>query len=78
MPRRPRRCGIIPWLQNPPGKVSAMPLNSPTDRTLLSVVTRYEQEVMGPRLSDRQLTRIAEAVKRLLFDEIHSAKAAAR
>ncbi|MCI0888605.1 MAG: hypothetical protein J4N28_03175 [Chloroflexi bacterium] len=55
-----------------------MALNSPTDRTLLSVVTRYEQEVMGPRLSDRQLTRIAEAVKRLLFDEIHSAKAAAR
>ena len=53
-----------------------MPLNSPTDRTLLSVVTRYEQEVMGRRLSDRQLTRIAEAVKRLLFDEIHSAKAA--
>lgn len=54
-----------------------MPLNSPTDRTLLSVVARYEQEVMGPRLTDRQLTRIAEAVKRLLFDEIHSAKAAA-
>ena len=54
-----------------------MALNSPTDRTLLSVVARYEQEVMGPRLSDRQLARIAEAVKRLVFDEIHSAKAAA-
>ncbi|MCH8847962.1 MAG: hypothetical protein IIC32_03190 [Chloroflexi bacterium] len=60
----------------PSRKVCTMPLNSPTDRTLLSVVTRYEQEVMGRRLSDRQLTRIAEAVKRLLFDEIHSAKAA--
>ena len=55
-----------------------MALNSPNDRTLLSVVARYEGEVMGPRLSDRQLTRIAEAVKRLVFDEIHSAKAAAR
>ncbi len=54
-----------------------MALNSPNDRTLFSVVARYEQEVMGPRLNDRQLTRIAEAVKRLVFDEIHSAKAAA-
>lgn len=54
-----------------------MALNSPTDRTLFSVVARYEQEVMGARLTDRQLTRIAEAVKRLVFDEIHSAKAAA-
>ena len=55
-----------------------MALNSPNDRTLLSVVARYEQEVMGRRLSDRQLARIAEAVKRLVFDEIHSAKAAAQ
>ncbi len=54
-----------------------MALDSPNDRTLFSVVARYEREVMGPRLTDRQLTRIAEAVKRLLFDEIHSAKAAA-
>ena len=69
--------GYHPVAPEPPGKVSAMPLNSPTDRTLFSVVARYEQEVMGPRLTDRQLTRIAEAVKRLLFDEIHSAKAAA-
>ena len=52
-----------------------MALTSPNDRTLFTVVVRYEQEVMGPRLTDRQLTRIAEAVKRLLFDEIHSAKA---
>ena len=54
-----------------------MALTSPNDRTLLTVVVRYEQEVMGRRLSDRQLTRIAEAVKRLVFDEIHSAKASA-
>ena len=60
----------------PTRKVFTMALNSPTDRTLFSVVGRYEQEVMGPRLTDRQLTRIAEAVKRFLFDEIHSAKAA--
>ena len=54
-----------------------MALNSPNDRTLLNAVTRYEQEIMGPRLSDRQLARIAEAVKRLVIDEIHSAKASA-
>ena len=54
-----------------------MALDSPNDRTLYSVVGRYEREVMGPRLTDRQITRITEARKRFVFDELHSAKAGA-
>ena len=51
-----------------------MALDSPNDRTLINVIAHYSREVMGPPLTDRQIARIAEAVKRLVFDEIHTQK----
>ena len=53
-----------------------MALTTPTDRALLNVVAAYEREFMGPKLTMNQLTRIAESMKRMMVDEIHSAKSA--
>ena len=52
-----------------------MALDSPNDRALINVIAHYDREVMGPPLTTRQIARIAEAVKRLVFDEIHTQKA---
>ena len=54
-----------------------MALDSPNDRALVNVIAHYGREVMGPPLTDRQTARIAESVKRLVFDEIHTQKARA-
>ncbi len=51
-----------------------MTLDSPNDRSLINVIAHYDREVMGPPLTARQIARIAEAVKRLVFDEIHTQK----
>ena len=47
-------------------------------RALINVVAAYEREIMGPKLTANQLTRIAETTKRMLLDEIHSAKSTGR
>ena len=52
-----------------------MALDSPNDRALINVIAHYDRAVMGPPLTARQIARIAEAVKRLVFDEIHTQKA---
>ena len=52
-----------------------MALNTPNDRTLINVIVAYEREIMGPKLTANQITRIAESAKRMLMDEIHSEKA---
>ena len=52
-----------------------MALDSPNDRALINVIAHYDREVMGPPLTARQIARIAEAIKRLVFDEIHTQKA---
>tara|TARA_Y100001936_G_C16094241_1_gene690219 strand:+ start:18122 stop:18286 length:165 start_codon:yes stop_codon:yes gene_type:complete len=51
-----------------------MALNTPTDRSLINVISAYEREIMGEKLTLAQINRIAESTKRLLLDEIHSAK----
>ena len=53
-----------------------MALTTPTDRTLLNVVSAYERELMGPKLTTNELTRIAETMKRMMMDEIQSTKSA--
>ncbi len=53
----------------------AMALTTPNDRTLVNIIAAYEREIMGPRLTVSQITRIAETAKRMLLDEIHSEKA---
>ncbi len=55
-----------------------MALNTTNDRALINVVAAYEREIMGPKLTANQLTRIAETTKRMLLDEIHSAKSTGR
>ena len=55
-----------------------MTLVTPNDKTLLNVVAHYDREIEGAPLSQNNLTRIAEAAKRLILDELHSAKAATR
>ncbi len=52
-----------------------MALNTPNDRTLLNVIAAYEREIMGAKLTTNQITRIAETMKRMMLDEIHSEKA---
>jgi hypothetical protein len=52
-----------------------MALDSPNDRALLNAVAHYEREIPGNALTLTQLTRVVEAVKRLINDELHSAKA---
>ena len=51
-----------------------MALITPTDRSLINVISAYEREIMGQKLTIAQINRIAESTKRLLLDEIHSAK----
>lgn len=53
-----------------------MALTTPTDRALVNVIAAYEREIMGPRLTANDLARIAESLKRMMLDEIHSAKSA--
>lgn len=53
-----------------------MALITPTDRALVNVIAAYEREIMGPRLTANDLSRIAESMKRMMLDEIHSAKSA--
>lgn len=53
-----------------------MALTTPNDRTLVNVIAVYEREIMGPKLTTNQITRIAEAAKRMMLDEIHSEKSA--
>jgi hypothetical protein len=55
-----------------------MTMVTPNDRTLINVVAHYDREIEGPPLSQNAINRIAEAAKRLLLDELHSAKEAAR
>ena len=54
-----------------------MALTTPNDRMLVNVIATYEREVMGPRLTSNQVTRIAESIKRMMMDEIHSEKSSA-
>ena len=51
-----------------------MALITPTDRSLINVISAYEREIMGQKLTIAQINRIAESTKRLLLAEIHSAK----
>ena len=53
-----------------------MALTTPTDRALVNVIAAYEREIMRPRLTANDLTRIAESLTRMMLDEIHSAKSA--
>ena len=53
-----------------------MALTTPNDRTLLNVIVAYERELIGPKLTTNELTRIAESMKRMMMDEIQSAKSA--
>ena len=77
---RRRRAGRLDDIRAPelelPHEVLAMALNTPTDRALVNVIAAYEREIMGARLSANDLTRIAESIKRMMLDEIHSAKSA--
>jgi hypothetical protein len=52
-----------------------MALDTPNDRILLNAVSHYEREIPGRLLTAAQLGRVAEAAKRMILDEIHSAKA---
>ena len=51
-----------------------MALNTPNDRTLINVIAAYERELMGPKLTTNELARIAETMKRMMLDELQSAK----
>jgi hypothetical protein len=55
-------------------KELVMALLSPNDRNLLNVIAHFEREISGKPLTLPQLTRIAEAVKRSILDELHSMK----
>ena len=52
-----------------------MALNTPNDRALMNAIGHYDGEIPGRPLTSVQLTRITEAAKRFIVDEIHSAKA---
>jgi hypothetical protein len=52
-----------------------MALDAPNDRILLNAVSHYEREIPGRLLTSAQLARVAETAKRMILDEIHSAKA---
>jgi len=51
-----------------------MALDAPNDRILLNAISHYERELPGRLLTATQLARVAEAAKRMILDEIHSAK----
>lgn len=53
-----------------------MAITTPNDRALLNVIAAYERELMGPKLTMTQLTRITESMKRMMLDELQSAKSA--
>lgn len=77
MAQLPSRAAPLRYhLIHSPQRFLAMALITPTDRTLVNVIAAYEREIMGPRLSANDLTRIAESIKRMMLDEIHSAKSA--
>jgi hypothetical protein len=52
-----------------------MALDTPNDRALFNVVAHYDREIPGRELTIAQLTRVVETAKRLVIDELHSAKA---
>lgn len=52
-----------------------MALDTPNDRALFNAIAHYERELPGRELTITQLTRVVEAAKRLVIDELHSAKA---
>ena len=52
-----------------------MALDTPNDRALFNAVAHYERELPGRQLTVAQLTRVVETAKRLVIDELHSAKA---
>jgi hypothetical protein len=52
-----------------------MALDTPNDRALFNAVAHYERELPGRQLTAAQLTRVVETAKRLVIDELHSAKA---
>ena len=52
-----------------------MALDTPNDRALVNAIGHYDGEIPGQPLTATQLNRVAEAVKRFIVDEIHSAKA---
>ena len=52
-----------------------MAFDTPNDRALLNAIGHYDREIPGRPLTAGQLAKVAEAVKRLIVDEIHSAKA---
>lgn len=51
-----------------------MALDTPNDRALFNAVAHYEREIPGRQLTTAQLTRVVETAKRLVIDELHSAK----
>lgn len=52
-----------------------MALDSPNDRALFNAIAHYEREIPGRQLTVAQLTKVVETAKRLVIDELHSAKA---
>jgi hypothetical protein len=52
-----------------------MALDSPNDSALFNAIAHYEREIPGRTLTVAQLTRVVETAKRLVVDELHSAKA---
>jgi hypothetical protein len=52
-----------------------MALDAPNDRALFNAIAHYEREIPGRQLTVAQLTRVVETAKRLVIDELHSAKA---
>ncbi|MEX2599109.1 MAG: hypothetical protein WD533_05570 [Dehalococcoidia bacterium] len=52
-----------------------MPLeNTPADNALRNAIYQYERTVNGRNLTPAEITRIGEAAKRLILDDIHSLK----
>lgn len=52
-----------------------MALDSPNDRALFNAIAHYEREIPGRQLTVAHLTKVVETAKRLIIDELHSAKA---
>jgi len=52
-----------------------MALDTPNDQALLNALGHSDGEIPGKPLTPSQIAKVAEVVKRLIVDEIHSAKA---
>ena len=52
-----------------------MAIDTPNDRVLFNAIAHYEREIPGRLLTSAQLARVTETAKRMILDEIHSAKA---